>query len=436
MSALNDTGIARINSVSCASPGYCTAGGSYGGSIQGTGYGQPFVVNEVNSIWRKAIPVPGVLALNTGKNGFISSVSCTRPGYCSAGGRYVGPKGSRPFVVNEVNGVWHNVITLPVTGVGDVEVSALACASPGNCSAAGTSSSVGTAAAGLEGTFVVNKVNGKWQKPIVIPGKPVFVYGSWVRSMACPTAGNCTAAGWYLDGGDKFQAFVASEVNGTWHNYITIPGTSAHPGSGAQVSALSCPKPGNCTVAGSYIGEAEFVGFLASEVNGTWHTARSVPGLANLYGSGGGQVTALSCTRPGDCSAGGWYHVRQDQGHPFVVSKVNGTWHNAHEVPGMSGLDPSGHGGINVLSCAGPGNCSAGGSYPGATSSQGFVVNEVNGTWHNAMKVPGMSALNLSGNSNVTALSCASPGDCSAGGYYHTISFGLEAGQVFVVNEG
>src|SRR5215475_5926149 len=117
MSALNDTGIARINSLSCASPGYCSAGGSYGGSINGTGYGQPFVVNEVNGTWRKAIPVPGVLALNTGKNGFISSVSCTRPGYCSAGGRYVGPKGSRPFVVDEVNGVWHNAITLPVTGL-------------------------------------------------------------------------------------------------------------------------------------------------------------------------------------------------------------------------------------------------------------------------------------------------------------------------------
>jgi hypothetical protein len=69
-------------------------------------------------------------------------------------------------VVNEVNGTWHKAITLPVTGSpGDVEVSALACASPGNCSAAGISSAVGTIA-GLDGTFVLNEVNGTWRKPI------------------------------------------------------------------------------------------------------------------------------------------------------------------------------------------------------------------------------------------------------------------------------
>jgi hypothetical protein len=59
MSALNHTGVAQINSVSCASPGNCSAGGYYDASINGTGYGQPFVVNEVNGRWHNAIPVPG-----------------------------------------------------------------------------------------------------------------------------------------------------------------------------------------------------------------------------------------------------------------------------------------------------------------------------------------------------------------------------------------
>jgi len=437
MSALNQGGVAQINSVSCPSPGNCSAGGSYGGNVYGTAYGQPFVVSEVNGTWHSAIPVPGVLALNTGKNGFISSVSCTQPGDCSAGGRYVGPNGARAFVVDEVNGIWHNAITLPVTGLGDVEVSAVACASPGNCSAAGTSSGVGTTA-GLDGTFVVSEVNGTWHKPIVIPGKLTFIYGEWVRSVACPTAGNCTAGGWYLDSADQFQAFVASEVNGTWHSYITPPGASAPPGSaGTQVASLSCPKPGDCTVAGNFIGGA---GFLASEVNGTWHTARSVPGLANLDGSGNGQLTVLSCPTAGNCSAGGSY-IDAGTGKSFVVNEVNGTWHNAIEVPGLLGLDPSGNGQVSALSCPAPGNCSAGGiyyDYDGAVTSQGFgfVVNEVNGTWHNAIEVPGMSALNRSGSAQVTALSCARAGECSAGGYYEATHYGLTAGQVFVVNEG
>lgn len=431
MSALNRSGVARIESVSCASPGSCSAGGYYDASVRGTTFGQPFVASEVHGTWHKAIPVPGARALNARKNGFISSVSCTRPGDCSAGGRYLGPKGPpRAFVVDEVNGIWRNAITLPVDGLGDVEVSALACASPGNCSAAGTRG-VGGTARGLDGTFVVNQVNGRWRKPIPVPGKLTFVYGGWVQSVSCPSAGNCTVAGWYENSGDLSQAFVASEVNGTWHNYIKVPGALALPGNGGtQAASLSCPKPGNCTVAGNFIGGA---GFLASEANGTWHNAKPVPGLANL---GTGQVTALSCATAGNCSAAGWYHDNHGQNRAFVISKVNGTWHNAIEVPGMRGLHPPGNGVVTALSCPARGNCSAGGFYYGAAYAQGFVVNEVNGTWHNAIKVPGLSALNRSGSAQVTALSCARAGKCSAGGYYHATRYGLFAGQVFVASEG
>lgn len=436
MSALNHTGVARITSVSCASPGNCSAGGAYDGNISGTADGQPFVVNEVNGTWHDAIPVPGILALNTGKNGFISSVSCARPGDCSAGGRYVSNEnGARAFVVDEVNGVWHKAITLDVTGLADVEVSAVSCAAPGNCSAGGIYSTVGSSA-GLDGTFVVNEVNGSWQDPIDVPGKSIFIYGAWVQSMSCASAGNCAVGGWYLDGADQFQPFVDSEVNGTWQSYLTVPGAAAPPGTpGAQVAALSCPQPGNCTVAGNFVGAA---GFVASEVNGTWHRATSVPGLAGLYTSVLGQIRVLSCATAGNCSAGG---VGVDAGtvKGFVVSEVNGTWHNAIHMPGMRGLDPSGNGQVSALSCAAPGNCSAGGFYyddDGAPTSQGFgfVVDEVNGTWQNAIEVPGMSALNRSGVAQVTALSCATAGECSAGGFYDATSD--VAGQVFVVNEG
>lgn len=430
MSALNRSGVARILSVSCASPGYCSAGGYYDASVHGTTFGQPFVVNEVNGRWHKAIPVPGAHALNTRKNGFVSSVSCTRRGDCSAGGRYLGAKGPRPFVVDEVNGIWHKATTLPVNGgAGDQEVSAVACASPGNCVAAGTLGVSGSVA-GLAGTFVVNKVHGRWRKPVVIPGKLAFVYGAWVQSASCPSAGNCAVGGWYGNDLDLDQAFAASEVDGTWHHYVNLPGALALPGSGGtQVASLSCPKPGNCTVAGNFIGG---VGFLARQVNGTWRTAKPVPGLAHL---GNGQVTVVSCATAGNCSAGGWYHDSRGQNRAFVISEVNGIWHNAMQVPGMRGLHPPGDGVITALSCPARGDCSAGGFYYGAKDAQGFVVNEVNGTWHNAIKVPGLSALNRSGFAEVTALSCARAGKCSVGGFYHATHYGLFAGQVFVANE-
>jgi hypothetical protein len=60
-----------------------------------------------------------------------------------------------------------------------------------------------------------------------------------------------------------------------------------------------------------------------------------------------------------------------------------------------------------------------------------MVVNEVNGAWHNAIEVPGTAVLNK-GDGQVTSVSCASAGNCSAGGSY-TDSF--KRYQVFVVNK-
>jgi hypothetical protein len=86
------------------------------------------------------------------------------------------------------------------------------------------------------------------------------------------------------------------------------------------------------------------------------------------------------------------------------------------------------------VSCASAGNCSAGGSAT-ATSGQiqAFVVNERNGTWGAAQVVPGSAALNTGGNAQVEEVSCASPGRCSAGGYFIQKAGGR--GQAFVVSE-
>ncbi len=45
--------------------------------------------------------------------------------------------------------------------------------------------------------------------------------------MSCAAAGNCSAGGHYTDSSGHFQAFVVSQVNGTWHTAIEVPGTAA-----------------------------------------------------------------------------------------------------------------------------------------------------------------------------------------------------------------
>jgi hypothetical protein len=101
-----------------------------------------------------------------------------------------------------------------------------------------------------------------------------------------------------------------------------------------------------------------------------------------------------------------------------VTGVTGASWGRAIEVPGLSRLNAAGvFAEVGPLSCPSPGNCAAGGSYAGRSgTSQGFVVSQRHGRWGHAVKVPGLAALNPSGASEIDALSCAAPGNCTAAG--------------------
>jgi hypothetical protein len=72
------------------------------------------------------------------------------------------------------------------------------------------------------------------------------------------------------------------------------------------------------------------------------------------------------------------------------------------------------------MSCASAGNCSAGGYYTdSATHLQALVVSETGGVWGSAEEVPGSAKLNT-GNASVSSVSCASPEHCGLTGSYTT----------------
>ena len=60
------------------------------------------------------------------------------------------------------------------------------------------------------------------------------------------------------------------------------------------------------------------------------------------------------------------------------------------------------------------------------------MVSETNGSWGNAIEVPGSGTLNAGGAADVTSVSCRSAGTCAAGGIYHDASGHTQA---FVVNQ-
>ena len=237
---------------------------------------------------------------------------------------------------------------------------------------------------------------------------------------------------------------MASQVHGRWGSAIEVPGTAALNHGDAKITSVSCGSAGNCAAGGFYtpahiFGNTE--AFVVSQVNGRWQKAIEVPGTAALNRGQGAEITSVSCVSAGSCAAGGFYTNASRRTQAFVVIRVRGRWGKAIEVPGMAALN-HGDAQMNSVSCASAGNCGAGGFYADASGrTQAFVVSQVRGRWGRTIEVPGTAALNTGGDAQISlnhgdaqvnSMSCASAGQCSAGGYYTDVSRGTEA---FVVSE-
>ena len=109
-----------------------------------------------------------------------------------------------------------------------------------------------------------------------------------------------------------------------------------------------------------------------------------------------------------------------------------GSWGRAIQVPGLAALNTGGDAEVASVSCASAGNCAAGGDYSDGDAQQGFVAVERDGRWHTAIEVPGLAALNI-GRDAYMWVRCRAPrrASCAAvGGDYVD---GDGQGQGFVV---
>jgi len=433
--ALNIGEEADVGPLSCASDGNCSAGGFY---KDGAGNLQAFVANQISGTWRKAIQVPGTAALNVGGSATISAISCPSAGSCSAAGEYAdGSAHLQAFMVSKKKGTWRTATGVPglagLNAGGNAGIISLSCPSAGNCSAGGFY----LASPGHFQPFVVSQVSGVWHKAIEVPGASALNTGgnASIQSVSCASAGNCAAGGYYDSGSGHFQALVVNEVKGVWHKAIEVPGTAALNAAGnASIGSVSCASAGNCSSGGYYVkssGHSE--AFVVSEVKGTWRKAIEVPGTATLNKGGFGRVNAVSCASAGQCAAGGAYKDGSGHRQAFVVSQVGGRWHAAIKVPGTAALNTGGTAFLFAMSCSSAGGCSGAGSYTdGAGHTQAFVLTEAKGTWRKAIEVPGTAVLNKGGTASAEGISCTSAGECSATGSY---SDGSRHQQAFVVTE-
>jgi hypothetical protein len=251
----------------------------------------------------------------------------------------------------------------------------MSCPAAGTCLAAGGADPRGGGASGSAPPFIASESGGRWTAARPVPGLSSLIKASsgiysYVNSVSCGAAGDCTLIGGDRDRAGHAHVFVASERGGRWRPATAIPGREALSQSDRVVAAqVSCGSANLCAAGGFYqprVSKAAVQAWVATEIRGHWHAAEPVPGSIALN-TGTAAASAVSCSRT-SCLAGGYYTSKSHQGitSGFLVTEHGGTWGDAAQVPGLARLNTGGYARVTGVSCAPHGYCAAIGEYSSA----------------------------------------------------------------------
>ena len=275
---LNVDGVAALTGLSCDTTTSCTAEGFYADL---PGNLQTWVATESAGVWAPATELSNTQVLNAGGFAVANQIVCPNAVSCTTAGLYTdAAKHDQAFVDDEVGGTWNNAIEVPGTAFldagGNAETTSVACTSPGNCSAGGTYAD----GAGDAQAFIDNEVSGVWGTANEVLGTAALnVDGNaYVNSVACSTPGDCVAGGVYTDSAKHSQAFVVDEVSGTWGSAFEVPGTSTlNAGAVGGVNSVACSAAGDCAAGGSYTDAASALQAFVSNYTAPSTTTTTVP---------------------------------------------------------------------------------------------------------------------------------------------------------------
>jgi hypothetical protein len=251
---------------------------------------------------------------------------------------------------------------------------AVACTQVGDCTAVGGLNvwiSASTAVSYPE-PIAASETDGVWAPAMTlnVPANAWPIAGgklpdagvqSVLDLLSCPSTGNCTAAGDYVDANGVPQGLFVNESGGTWLTGVEAQ-QPVNPGSYDTVSLtqLSCASAGDCGATGQEteievsdgglagIGAAADTGLLFSETDGVWSPG-SLPQLpTNANQASPPVVGAISCSIVNGCIAAGTYDATPDGSvaaaaaagsaaasgvsEPYVVRRTAIGWSRAIEL--------------------------------------------------------------------------------------------------------
>ena len=325
----------RLSSVSCPAAGWCVTVGAY---LQSTGADQPLIETLASGRWSPSTvdlsslsPPPATTASAGKSQEVLEAVSCWAAAACTAVGTYGTAAGSNSFIATLSGGNW-TVSSGPSVDA-SFDASFFSCPSPTSC----------VAISSQGGSALVQTSSG-WTTSQLPPNVMA------VEGFSCPAAGWCVAVGSTSSQG-QVGTFVDTFSNRSW-SATTLPSAGLNPPAATTQNpyevafAIACPTLGQCQAAGTYRDNSGASWPFAAELSGgSWSV--STPSLSGMQrpanGNPGVTVTGESCASENSCAIVGWYW---SQGQIQGLIEVSGS--GAASQPG--GPSPTGSAGPSTPS--------------------------------------------------------------------------------------
>jgi hypothetical protein len=223
---------------------------------------------------------------------------------------------------------------------------------------------------------------------------------------------------------------TTATASGTWAQAtaVTAPfNASANPPFflGTGFDGISCWSAGNCTAVGTYpdssnVGQA----MAATATSRTWAQATEVTAPSDFGTNGVAILRGISCSSAGNCAAVGDYAINNFGAttHAMVTTETSGNWAQATKLTLPSNANTT-SGTLRGVSCWSPGNCTAVGYYADSSNvGRVMAATETSGIWAPATEVMLPSDANTTNPTNpietLAGISCSSAGNCTASGQY------------------
>ena len=263
---------------------------------------------------------------------------------------------------------------------------------------------------------MLTQASGSWATGVkaALPADAVATSEADMAAVSCASPGNCSAVGRYTDADGDTQGLLLTQSSGTWATGVklSLPG-NADDDPEAALPSVSCAAAGECTAVGQYNGG---LGVRVTQTSGTWGA-----GVEVVPPTAGTEVliASVSCPSVGGCSAIGRYQEAPTFPLvPLLLTQSSGTW--AAPVKGTipdAQLNPSAA--MSSVSCASAGNCSAVGTYLHRSNApQGVVFTQTAGTWAPGAPTTPPADAAVEPIQSLAAISCPAAGSCSAVGNY------------------